>query len=761
VRFEGIPLGRYQVEVTLLGFERHVERDVELTAENPTAELGTIQLATLAVRMDAIVAETERPQVTIAADRTIYNTGDMPAVQGGVATDVLRTVPELEVDMDGKVKLRGSNVQIHLNGRPAPMQGEALDRFLQQLPANRIDRVEVIANPGARYDAEGQGGIVNLVMKENFSLGLSGNVFIGSSTRNQNNVSGRLSYQSGPLTLFGGGTLNLSKNEFTDRDQRENLLAQPVTIFNQASNNVNRWNYHSGDVTAELKLGKKTVSWSELRFFGNGFNSRGTSAYTITDRELTPLERYDRLNRSENSGLNGTLTLGVRHQFEPQRHEFSFEVRGVRDRRDTYSVSTRQLYPVSPGEELPPDEQTRNDRDEARDEIVIQTDYTRPLGEKGKIDVGYRGTIRETDNEQTMVITQATDGSPIGSQPSAFDYLERFHAFYASHAATHGKVSYQVGVRAEQATTRFLLPLVTDGESRFENDYFSVFPNGNVAYDFGQGRRLRLAYTKRFDRPWVFALNPMNPSTDPLNRHVGNPYLKPKYTHNFSLDASWTGKVGTARIAPYFRRTVDNWDRIRLVDENGVSTMTWENLARHDQYGTGITGSLQQRGRLGGSANFSLWREVRDMTGSAYDFSGSSTRWSINTNLMFRVNKGLNVQGFAWYTPSYDVPQGRYTTSVMSNIGIRQQINGNKASVNLSIQDPFDVYRFTFETRDQSHVQTGRTRYPIRQARLTFNYNFGRPPQSQRRRPRWIECRRELAATFVGTPARLAILPSR
>jgi outer membrane cobalamin receptor len=729
----GLPPGRYLVQATLIGFTPWRQADVEISAAEPVADLGRIALTPSAVAIQGVTVQGARSPVTIAADRTIYQTREMPVAEGGVATDVLRTVPELEVDIEGKVSLRGTGVQIQLNGRRAPMQGEALANFLQQLPANRIERIEVIPNPSARYEAEGQGGIINIVLRENVDLGLSGNLSFNTSTRGQNGASARLSYQRGRVTLFGGSSMSLSSNRYENSDLRENRIADPVTFLQQRSNGVSEGRFGSGDLTAELKLSSKATLWTEMRGYRSDSESDGLTAYTLMNASRLPTERYDRGNLNDGAYLNGYFTTGFRHAFKPQRHELILEVRRSVGGNDSDGRSAKTPLAVDDGGAAGDPELTLTDRQEDNSETTVSGNYVQPLGELASIETGYQGTRRTTENDQLMSVFAPADASaPIASTPSSFDYTEQFHAFYLTANQRWGKLALQAGVRAELAETVLGLRLTGD---EYANDYRSVFPSGNISYDFGGGRQLRLMYSKRVQRPYVFYLNPINPSVDPLNRQHGNPDLLPMYTHSVSADASWNGSFGTLRIAPYYRRTVDSWDQFKTVDEQGVSTVTWKNLSSMESYGSNFIAQVRQVGPLGGYLSMNAWREERDVSSLGLDAFEPKLRWSTNANATLRLPRGLMMQGSASYSPARDIPQGRISTTMLSTFGLRKQLWGTKASVNLMALDPFGVYRYRFETRDRTHVQTARTQPSIRRATLSFTYNFGRPPQSQRRSP--------------------------
>ncbi|HEU4558045.1 MAG TPA: carboxypeptidase regulatory-like domain-containing protein, partial [Longimicrobium sp.] len=320
-RVTGAAPGTYTLLASALGYAPQRRPSVVVPAGGGAVDVGTIRLAVSAIRLQGVEAVTQRSQVQVAADRTIYNTSEMPVAAGGMATDVLRSVPELEVDVNGAVQLRGTPAQIYLNGRPAPMQGESLELFLQQFPADRIERVEVIPNPSARFEAEGAGGIVNIVLKKDTDLGLSGNLFANGGSQGDIGLGGRITYQQGRVTLFGGGFVRRSDRRTTSYDLRKNLIADPVSLLEQDGFTDREGLSGNLDLTTELKLSERSTLWSQVGFWRNGFDADGVTIYTRSDTLGAVFERYDRDQVNERSSLSTDLSLGFRHSFAPQRRE--------------------------------------------------------------------------------------------------------------------------------------------------------------------------------------------------------------------------------------------------------------------------------------------------------------------------------------------------------------------------------------------------------------------------------------------------------
>jgi outer membrane receptor protein involved in Fe transport len=731
-RVEGLPLGRYLLRVSFVGYKPRNSEVIELTAAAPSSDLGQIALEVSAIELDAVHAEAERAEVVIEADRTTYNTGAMPVAQTGNATDVLRAVPELEVDINNNVKLRGNQaVAIHLNGRPAPLRGEQLANFLQQLPGNRIARVEVMPNPSAKHDPEGMGGIVNIVLKEDLDLGLSGNLSANASTRNRQFFNGRINYQKGLVTFFTGAGINTYESVSSNYDLRQNLVTDPITMVEQngsSSNTSFGWNL---DWTAELKVGERATLWSNAWMYSSGNESDGVTKYGILDADRAPRDMYDRTNNGEFTWGNYNYGLGFKQIFVPQKEELTIDARYSTGVNDSESLSSR-LFHMMAGEPVDmPLEQTINDIDAGNGNVSLQADYMRPIG-AGKVDVGYRAYQRTQDSDNLLRIF-ASEGAtdPTTETHSGYDYEELFHSLYSTYGRTFGKFGVQAGLRAELTNTKFE-SLVTD--DRFDRDYNTLFPSLNLSYTVQPGRTVRLLYSKRISRPPPFYLDPAVPSTDPLNVYRGNPDLRPSYTQSFSADFSWSGSQGTLRVGPYYRYSTDVWERIRTVDEEGVATSRYENAASSKAYGSNFTVSLKPSGRITGSTSFSLYRDVRDGSNISDEYRRAAYMWSLGGNLGAKITQSLTAQMFANHFPQQSILQGRASGYTFTSLSLRQQLFGTKGSLSLNVSDPLNLHKFNSETRDATYIQTSRSTMQSRVFTLGVTYNFGKPPQQQSRR---------------------------
>ena len=724
--FDSLGAGRYLLRASLLGRVPWVRRDLDL-AVGASVDLGTIALAIAAVSVPGAEVSTARNTAVIAPDRNIYLARDIPAAGAGNTTDLLRAVPELDVDVNGRVSLRGSTgVTIQINGRPTPMKGEALQTFLRQLPGSRIERVEVIANPSAKFDPEGTAGIVNIVLKDDVKLGVSGSVNAYAGPR-YNGLSSRVAWQQGPLTLFGGAGASLYRWEYGSESERFSLLTSPPTALRTHSENTSNGHYLSFDTSADLALGKRTTLYGTVSAYPNGSSPVADRQTLFRDSTGTEASRSDRHDETDYSGGTASFTAGLSHVVTKGRDERSVEFlqsATLGDYRTDGAMHTQTPSGI-------PDETSRSGTASGFRERSLQVDDTRPIVAKAKLESGYR--VAERVNTTSSAVSFESGGVPVVTPLSArsdYRHRELFHSGYVTLGRTFGKLSVQAGARAEAALTSFD---VFSSGLRFDRDYRSLFPSANAAWDFGKGRTLRATYSKRIERPNAGYLNPVVPTSDSLERTIGNPSLGPRYTHSWSMDAAWTGSRGTLRLSPYLRRTVDNWDLVTTVSASGVATSTWRNASSVRTAGLSLTGSLRQTGRFGGTMSVGVQQERHDASNLANGFTRYVTGWSVNGNASFKATQKLDLQLYLRYAPPRTLAQGRASSYVGSSIGARYKMR-ETAWANFNVNDPFQLSKYWSETGDATYRQRTDSNNRMRSVGLSLTWTWGKIPEQKQRR---------------------------
>ena len=733
-RVDGLRPGRYYLKVSSLGFTTATTSVVAVTPQAPQADVGTVRLAQGVLQLEGVTVTAEAAPASFAPDRNTYSTRDMPATTGGNATDVLRNVPAVEVDQDGKVSLRGNqNVAVQINGRPSPMTGDQLGNFLQQLPANVVDRVEVIPNPSARYEPEGMAGIINIVLKQNTDLGLSGGFIGGVGTGGRWNGSGNLGWQSGPLTLYGSVGLRHDERESTGFNYLEQYATAggaPVSVLDQDI--LGRFNMMSQlfNGTADLKLGARDVLSGTAMVSRGEFSNRSETSYLEMDGASTPTERLLGINRLSVDEMTMDGSLAFKRTITPQQHEFSAEVRANRSRHEPGNELSEQLLTLGgdPANDTPRLETL--DTEAATTTLTLQADYTRPLAARTRLETGYKGTRRGLDNALDVRAFDYDLGAwvPNEARSNAFEYDETVHAGYAVLNQGVGRVDLQAGLRAEHTAREFYL---ADTDETYPKDYWSLFPSALAAFSPDDRTQLRLSYSRRIQRPDTRLLNPLGFSEDQRNRFQGNPALEPEYTHALELGVQRSLPMGSLQFTPFFRRTENAIRRIREV-RGDTTTTTFSNLDTSDSYGADVNASLRA-GRVSGFASFSAFRTVTDAGSLGDSYSSDGFGWSTRVSGNLQLTPRLDAQLFVMYRAPMDVEQGRMGSFTMSTLSLRQKVMNDKGAITLRIMDPLNRMGFSQLTTDPLYLQRNERQFNGRAVFLTFSYNFGQQPRLRNR----------------------------
>ncbi|MBC8145103.1 MAG: TonB-dependent receptor [bacterium] len=688
--------------------------------------LGEIAITPTAADIGGVIVRGERDFMTVEIDRNVYRTDDMPVAAGGNASDVLRNIPSVEVDVDGNVSLRGNqNVAVQINGRPVMMSGDALANYLQTLSAGSIERVEVIANPSARYDPEGMGGILNIELKKGAEQGLTGGINAGIGTNDSYSAGANINYGSGPWNIsatYGLNTRTRDMYGYRLQIDRATEIGSTLTVRDTGTSSSLG---HSVNASVEYALDNMNAITLATRFGMRGGDDLRTSQ---TVREFDrPLGSSLRTTTEEETSANMDHRLSYKWTGERRVHELTTELRYSYDTDDEISLATQRgdtgVFPSTPY-------QQQVNLDERNTDIEAKLDYISPLWQDARLEAGYAGSSRGIDNDYLSMSDSSGALIPDG-QSNAFNFIERMHGLYAIVGQTVGNVDLQIGARAEQVNTEF--DLTNTGEV-FKNEYFSVFPSALIGYRPSDETQLRLSYSKRISRPRTRALNPFSTSTDPQFKRVGNPYLRPEYTHGVELSINQFVPWGTLQFTPYMRRTVDAIERFERVDSAGVVTATFENLGQVDSYGAELLSTGRFGDWLNTVASVGLFQSVTDATSVGADPASEAFSWSARLTATASLGWGTSLQASAFYRSPSNIVGGHTDAHVMTDIAATKTLLDDRFKIGLRVNDPFNVSGMrSWRETDGYYIETER-RWGGRSAMLTFAYLFGKQNESRRER---------------------------
>ena len=733
--FDRLRPGRYYLSVSLVGYAAR-RIDVALTPAALTRDLGDVRLEEDARALSEVTVEGERESVTVEVDRTSYNVADQATSAGGTASDVLEKVPAVEVDADGNISLRGSqNVAILINGRPAPVPRQFLANYLRQLPAEQIERVEVIPNPSARYDPDGLAGMLNIVLKTNVGrqTGVSGGVQVGGGTLGEANTSANVNVTGQKLNAYASYGLRRDARGFRSTTLRETLdltNGTPTFLLDQEGDGTFGGLSHVFNTTLDYTLTKRqSLSLQGLVSFRNGSRDNST-AYRLGLPGAPLLGGYDRLTDANSNGFNTDATLSYRNVVTPSRNELTAEIRFGLNRDDdesTVEQAFRDSLGGLTGARFTETSLDANDRTDA----TAQVDYVRPLfGDKGKVEAGFKGTFRTIDTEQDA--NRLVSGA-LRPFADAFTYRENVQAAYLTLARQLGKFGVQGGLRAENVLTDFESASVP----AVDNDYFSLFPSAFLTFAPTAQNSFRLSYSRRIDRANPRDLNPVVRIDDPVTRQVGNPALRPAYTDafGFAYNRFWNG--GYVQVEPFYRRSTDVVQRVSRADavDPNVTNITFANIATSDESGVEVNGSVRLATFTVNGAVSGRYFSTEGVVGGE-TIGVSAYTWNTRVNAEWTPRAGSTLSGFVFYNPPRKTEQGRFGGFSRADVSFRQRLLADRATLTLRLSDPFAMQRFKFESAGPGYTIDGLRRPESRQLSATLAYTFGQQPQARRQQRR-------------------------
>ncbi len=724
-RLQGLRPGVYSLRTTYIGFAPLVQ-EVAITPAAPLVNLGDIVISRVAVELTAVTTASERAAVTIEPDRNTYRAKDV-APAAGNASEVLDAVPSVQVDGDGKVSLRGNeNVAVQINGRPTPMRGSQLAAYLKSIPANTLERIEVVPNPSAKYDPEGMAGIINIVMKSNVDLGLSAGLNTSVSKDDRYNASGNLGYQRGPFSSFTTAGFNRDARAIigiNDRERYDALRAlQSVTAQDIESDARNAG--QNLTTSADYKVTNRDVLSNALTLNHRNSRDAASNLYSELDGAGSLTDTYFRPKDAEAKGWMVDYNVALKRTFEARKHELGGEVRFNRSRDEDQQT----LWRVSTGGSPTQTEGEINTTDALSKQLTGQVDYVRTLATRTKIETGYKGNARWLDREYDVLKDLLGTGTwTPDALSNAFEFDESVHALYAVLSHGIGKFDLQAGLRGEHAERDFAL-----ASTNYPYKYNSLFPSGIVLYNATPVTQLKASYSRRIRRPGTQELNPFVQYFDVQNVFIGNPALAPEYTDALEFGLVRNKPKGTLQFSPFYRRT-SNIIRVDInptdtIGGREVTSVSFQNLATSSSWGADMNGSLRLGPKFNGFAGFNVFKMVTD-GGSTSSLGSNAVTWMGRVNGNTEITKTVMLQASYFYRAPMKIERGRFESQQMANFSVRKKLNGDKATMTLRVNDPFNTGAFGVRAGDDRVFQITERNFGSRMVWLAFQYNYGRPPR--------------------------------
>jgi outer membrane receptor protein involved in Fe transport len=723
-RVDGLPPGRYTLRFRAIGYAPLTVDDLVITADKLILDVGSLKLTVVATKLADQQVTAERDEQQLSPDRNSYSVKNMTTAAGGTAIDVLRNIPLVEVDGSNRVSLRSnSNVVIQINGRSTPLKGDQLAIFLAQLPASIVKTVEVATNPSAKDDPEGTAGILNIILKQEVELGLSGGINAGTASTGQASISGNVGTQRGKFTAFISANLYRDRRRTSGTTSRTNL-AVPVPAYVESDLTGSQHPLSTGaTLRTEYRLNEADAITFDSYVFTGEFANSSASYYTNLDRARVVTGAFNQFSEGAFTYVSRSFDLAFRRQGKPNTPQLTAELEYGNN--DTSGDSDRYGELVKADEATPPAILTERDEGTGRFPYVnAKLDHARPIGAGSKLETGLKSIWRTTANDLTSSflnpVTGDYDVSP--GRSSGFDYDENIVSAYALYSRRISKVQLQAGMRLENANTHFTVASIAD---RFDKEYWSKYPSAILSYNFSDVRQVKASYSRRVSRPGPWQLSPIERREDSRNVFRGNPDLGAEYTNSFDFAFQDGRKWGSVQISPYIRMTDHAVRDIQFIDTSGVLVRTYANVSNNMSVGADMNvnyrrGPLQMYGAVSAS------RYTSDASNLAGNPSARDIIWSTRANGTWKFSSLFDVQASASYRAPYRTEGGSYLASGNVAGSMRYRIWGDQGNVAVRFADPFKLQRWGYRTASGSVVELSRRYNGSRAVYVTVTRNFGK-----------------------------------
>jgi outer membrane receptor protein involved in Fe transport len=724
----GIGSGEYRLIISFIGYRDKTLADLRFT-KNEVKNLGNISFSQSISTLKEVEIVGTTSLIEEKVDRTVFNAEKDITSKGGDATEVLRKVPMLSVDLDGNVSLRGSsNVTVLINNKPSTIMAASVADALKQIPADMIKTVEVITSPSARYDAEGSGGIINIVTKKNTLQGLTLNVDIGTGNRSSNlGLNG--SYRKGKMGFNLGGFGRMFYNPSLSTFEQNTIGSTSSFRTRQEVDAFDNGSFGHYNLGWDWDLAKNQSLSASARIGVRNFKRDQDMDISVFENQILKSNTFRNVDSKDNSG-SIDFNLDYLRTFKPQR-EWSISTQYSRN--DLVNNFDSDLFS---DDEITILNSQRNINNNLNQEFTLQTDYQTPIGKQQMIEFGGKNILRMVESDYSYFLAQGNSGVynlDLTRPSGALDYQQDVASGYLSYTLqTKNKYTFKVGGRYEHTT----IDAETVENGRIDlPDYGNFVPSVNLSKNLGKsGFTLKGGYNRRIQRPGLQQLNPNFNAANPQSITVGNPELNPELTNNFELGLSGNIKKTYLNLS-VFRRITDNAiSQIRKPSDTlaGAVITTFENVGVQRAWGANLFGNftiLPKWTINGGIDIMYAFMEGRTTGLNGLSEVVSNDGIMINGRLMTQVTlpKGWGIQGFSFIRGPQVQLQGRQAGFGMYSLGLRKDFKNKKGSLGFGAENFLTRgIRLKTDLSSPTFTQFTDVLRLNRGFRVNFNYRIGK-----------------------------------
>ncbi|MBU2951960.1 TonB-dependent receptor [Tamlana agarivorans] len=731
---------------------------------NSDLDIGAISLTINMEALDAVEIIAETTTVQIKLDKKIYNIGKDLTAAGGTVSDALNNVPSVSVDVEGSISLRGNeNVRILINGKPSTMAGFGDSNILAQLPAEAIERVEVITSPSARYDAEGTAGILNIILRQKETLGFNGSITASVGNPDYAGISSNLNYRTEKYNLFsnlGYRYYDAPRNSKTnthyfDKIENGQTVAPEFENINE-NQRVTRLNRNfNASLGMEYFLTDKTAITGSV-FYRNGEDADESLNYSKRFNTNILEEETLRKEIENEAGKSFQFALNYVTKFNDEGHELTADFQYENKDEDQFS-DINEIYITTNQTNPDPFQQEKINQTEKEKEYLIQADYVLPIGEDSRFEAGFRGNFQNEIKDYTLRQEDLNSGDFFVNDTisNIFDYTENISAFYTQYGTKFGEFSFLLGLRLENTQLKGVIDSqLTDQELEdafgfpidldFNNNYLGLFPTVNLIYnlakkDDNKEESITFGYNRRINRPRGYYINPFPSRSSRTNVFQGNPNLAPAFSSAFDIGYLKRWDKLTLTTSVYYQHETGSFERVQ--EDTGrqtsdgidiIRTIPF-NLSSNDRTGAevGVLYNPYKWLRLNSSFNYFQFKKDGEFNGVDYGNSDNSwfARFSSKVTLPGEIDWQTNMNYRGPNSNAQSTTEGVFSM----DLAFSKEI-GDHVTASLNVRDVFNSRKYISLTETETFERESESQWRQRQVNLSVIYRFNQKKQDREKR---------------------------
>jgi len=715
--------GNYFLKVTYLGLDDKIVPNVNVVSGN--LNLGTITMKSNTKVLKELVVKGEKSQMELQLDKRVFNVGKDLSNIGSNASDILNNMPSVTVDVEGNVALRGSgNVRILIDGKQSGMVGMNPAEALRQIPGDLIESIEIITNPSSRYDAEGEVGILNIVMKKNIRYGINGSFTATAGYPANFGGSFNINYRKKKVNLIASYGNMYREGPGSGTSRQEYNSADTSFVYEQRTTRSRSGYSNNFMVGMDYFLNKNNTLTGTLSYRNSQNTNRSELQYRDFDFQNNLTQTVIRNERETEPRTNVEAALNYLKTFEKKGRSLSIDAKYIfsdETESSKYDQSTS-------GEAVALRQRSYNTEDEKN--LLFQLDYIHPIGKDGKIETGLKSSVRMLDNDFSVHQQNAAMNWNILSDfDNRLAYNEKIHAAYLMASNQFGKVFVQAGVRGEYSDILTELKKTNQVNHR---KYFNLFPSLHLSYKLQEDQTLQLSYSYRLSRPNFRDLLPFSSFSDSRVFRAGNPLLNPEFTHSFEAGHLLNMEKGSLLSSIYYRHRLGVVENITTVDSVGFTRITPINLSTGDSYGFEFNLTYDPFAWWKWTANANIFRAVNEGFYNDRLLKSDTYTWTSRISSRVTLLKNIDFQSSLNYRAPRKTTQGKDLSQYSIDLGLSRDILKGKGTITASVRDLMNSRKQRRIVENAGYYSQSEFQWRARQFIVTFSYRLNRSKEKER-----------------------------